>query len=318
MDILSEIQADLIDHDAILSDILRKAKVLAYQIESTNLKNWVNQELDGYKLRSDLPDYRILKTSCFGKWTNNYWMVPIKPVPISLIKDANIKVALTEFPIYDGIKSIEEHTQDRDKHYYLLPEVVSSVNYYVKENGYGYMNLEYAISTGAFEQILDTVKNRLQDFVLELGQNWNPKQTLPPQEILNNLVSVFIYNNVSQGDHMPTTFDQRGQRVDNQYNAVGDINIQVNNKDDLVIELENIRSKIEGAKNTQNLNRDLAIEAEYNILQASKEAQKENPNKNIFAEHVDKAKELLSDVAAVAGIVSALSKIIEVAQQVLK
>lgn len=318
MDILSQIQADLISHNAILSDILRKAKVLAYQIGNANLKKWVNQELDGYKLKVDLPDYRILKTSCFGKWTNGYWMVSGKQVPMYQIEDEKIKGILTEFPVYDGIKSVEQLTQRKDGHFILPPEVVSFVNHYVQENGYGYMELEYAISAHDFEQILDTVKNRLQDFILELGQNWNTKQSLPPQDVLNNLVSVYIYNNQSQGDQMTTIFDQKGQQVNNQYNAVGDINININNKDDLISELGKIRSEIERVKNTQNLSPDVAVEVEYNILQASKEAQKPKPNKSVFVEYIKKAKELLSDVAAVAGIVSALSKIIEVAQTVLR
>lgn len=318
MDILSQIQADLISHNAVLSDILRKAKVLAYQIGNTNLKKWVNQELDGYKLKADLPNYRILKTSSFGKWTNGYWMVSGRQVPMYLIKDEKIKSILTEFPVSGGIKSVEQLTQRQDGHFVLPPEVVSFVNHYVQENGYGYMELEYTISSHDFEQILDIVKNRLQDFILELGQNWNTKQSLPPQDVLNNLVSVYIYNNQSQGDQMTTIFDQKGQQVNNQYNAAGDININVNNKDDLINELGNIRSELERVKNTQNLSPDLAVEVEFNILQAKKEAQKTKPKQSVFVEHIKKAKELLSDVAAVAGIVSALSKIIEAAQTVLK
>lgn len=318
MDILSQIQADLISHNAVLSDILRKAKVLAYQIGNANLKKWVNLELDGYKLKVDLPDYRILRTSCFGKWTNGYWMVSGRQVPMSQIKDEKIKGLLSEYSVYDGIKSVEQITQKQGGHFVLPPEVVSFVNHYVQENGYGYMELEYAISSRDFEQILDTVKNRLQDFILELGQNWNTKQALPPQELLNNLVSVYIYNNQSQGDQMSTIFDQRGQQVNNQYNAAGNISINVDSKDDLINELEKIRSEIERVKNTQSLSRDVAVEVEYNILQANKEVQKPKPNTGAFVEYIKKAKELLSDVAAVAGVVSALSKIIEVAQQVLK
>ena len=86
----------------------------------------------------------------------------------------------------------------------------------------------------------------------------------------------------------------------------------------MINELGNIRSELERVKNTQNLSPDLAVEVEFNILQAKKEAQKTKPKQSVFVEHIKKAKELLSDVAAVAGIVSALSKIIEAAQTVLK
>ncbi|MCG2785150.1 MAG: hypothetical protein L6461_08605 [Anaerolineae bacterium] len=318
MDILSQIQADLLNQNAVLSDVLRKAKVLAYQLESTELKNWVNRELDGYKIRADLPDYRILRAACIGKWTNGYWMVSGKVVPMHLIEDKKIKDMLTAYPVYDGIRYVEQLAQKHEGHFILPPETTSFINHYVQESGYAYAEIEYAIGKHDFEQVLDTVKNRLLDFILELSENWNTNETLPSKDLLNNLVSVHIYNSQSQGGQMSTVFDQRGQQVSNQYNAAGNITINANNKDELISELEKIRSEIERAKTSQGLNQDVAIEVEYHLLQANKEAQKAKPNKGAFLEHVEKAKALLANMVAVAGLVSALSKIVEIAQQLLK
>jgi hypothetical protein len=60
MNILEQIQTDLLNQDVPLSTILRKAKVLASQLHSEKLADWVSQELDGYKSDKDLPDYRVL------------------------------------------------------------------------------------------------------------------------------------------------------------------------------------------------------------------------------------------------------------------
>ena len=52
---LRQIQTDLLDQKVALSNILRKAKVLASQLRSEELGKWVSQELDGYKPNDDLP-----------------------------------------------------------------------------------------------------------------------------------------------------------------------------------------------------------------------------------------------------------------------
>lgn len=97
------------------------------------------------------------------------------------------------------------------------------VNHHVGDGEYGYAELEYAVGTHDFEQILDTVRNRLLDFVLKLGENWHMEDNPPSRGELRNLVSVIIYN-MPQGGNV-SIFDQRGQQVSYQYNAAGDINI---------------------------------------------------------------------------------------------
>src|SRR5215207_1598683 len=141
MDILGQIQADLLNPNAVLSDVLRKAKVLAYQLKSIQLKNWVNQELDGYKAKTDLPDYRILHVPCIGKWTNGYWLATNRSVPTHLIENDTVKEIITTYPMYEGIKYVEQLTKRQEGHFILPPEVTSMVNHYVQENGFGYLEI---------------------------------------------------------------------------------------------------------------------------------------------------------------------------------
>jgi hypothetical protein len=69
--ILQQIQADVLNQNVSLSNTLRKAKVLASQLRSQELSNWVSSELDGYKSEKDLPDYSrvdpIVKTRKWGE-----------------------------------------------------------------------------------------------------------------------------------------------------------------------------------------------------------------------------------------------------------
>jgi hypothetical protein len=58
--LLRKIQEAAIDHSTDLPSLLRMCKVLAMQLRSTTLKAWVDAELNGYKNRESLPDYRII------------------------------------------------------------------------------------------------------------------------------------------------------------------------------------------------------------------------------------------------------------------
>jgi hypothetical protein len=62
----------------------------------------------------------------------------------------------------------------------------------------------------------------------------------------------------------------------------------------------------------------VAVEAEYHLLQAAKEARKESPQKEFFLKHIASAKELLGNVAAVAGLVSSLVKAAEIASTIFR
>ena len=43
-----------------LSDVLLKAKVLAYRLPSRKFRQWVKSEIDGYDEKTSLPTYRVV------------------------------------------------------------------------------------------------------------------------------------------------------------------------------------------------------------------------------------------------------------------
>jgi hypothetical protein len=243
-------------------------------------------------------------------------MVNQRPVPLHKIKDESLKSFLTTFHVKDGIRTIEQLASSEDKHFVLGADIVSFVNHYVAEDGYGYMEIAYAVGSHEFEQILDTVRNRLLDFVLKLDEGW-PEKDLPSKDELSNLVSVAIYNNPEGGSM--SVFDQRGQQVQYQFNAAGNISFDaIHDKDGLADELEKLKREIEQAKQSNAVNGDLAVEAEYHLVQATKEARKDVPDKTTFLGHIEKAKGILQNVAAVAGLVGALVKVAEIAGTIFR
>jgi YD repeat-containing protein len=315
--ILQQIQADVLNQNVSLSNTLRKAKVLASQLRSQELSNWVSSELDGYKSEKDLPDYRVIRTRSIGKWTNGAWLATNHGVPLYKITDEKLVETLTTLQVHEGIRTVEQYAAKQEHHFVFAPEITALVNHYVSEDGYGYSEIQLAIGAHEFEQILDTVKNRLLDFVLKLDETWNPAENPPSRDRLRELVSVVIYNNPQGGN--VSVFDQRGQQVTYQYNAAGNINIDsARDNIGLATELEKLVEEIERAKEAKAVVKEIAVEAEYHVMQSAKEAKSKRPNKGSILEHIGKAKALLDDVAAAAGLVTALLKAAEVASNILK
>jgi len=309
--VLQQIQADILDQGLPVSAILRKAKVLAAQLGSEDLSSWASQELDGYEDIAALPDYRILNTGTSGRWTNGYHAVNNQGVPLFRIDDEELKKILTRFNVDHGIRTVEQLANDQEGRKFILsPDVTALVNHYVSEGGYGYTSLHYSLSPHHFEQILDTVRNRLLDLILSLDKRWTIEDTPPPKEEVGRLVSVVIYNN-PEGASV-SMFDQRGQQVQYQFNAAGDINVEsVTNVDQLSDQLSKLRSEIEVARQARAIPDDAAIEAEFHVLQATRKARADEPDKASMLDHIGKAKALLGDLAAAAGLVGALAKAAE-------
>jgi YD repeat-containing protein len=313
-DILQQIQADLLNQHASLSNTLRKAKVLASQLHSQELGAWVQFELDGYRSDRELPDYRVIRTRSVGTWTNGHWSVSNRGVPLYKISDARLREALTTLHVSDGIRTVEQLATRQEQHSFA-PEIVALVNDYVSEDDYGFMEIQLVVPSFEYEQILDIVRNRLLDFVLKLDETWHLDDKHPSRDEVKGLVSVTIYNSPQGGN--VSTFDQRGQQVTYQYNAAGNINIAaIRDKTELADELAKFAGEIQRAREAKAIDQEVAVEAEYHVLQASKEAKKKEPGKASILEHMGKAKALLEDVAEAAGLVTALVKAAEVASSI--
>ncbi len=313
LDVLSQIQSDLLNPNASLSDILRKAKVLASQLGSEELDSWVSHELDGYKDKNSLPDYRVLRTSVAGTWTNGYHSYKFRGVPLFSLEDEDLKKGLTTYNVTNGISTVEDLAKlPDDQKLSVSTEVLAYVNTLLGEDGYGYTHLFYSVGAHNFKQILETVKNRLLDFVLKLGKEWKPKENPPGQTEIGRLVSITIYNNPQGGS--VSLFDQRGQHVQYQFNAAGNINVDgVHSRDELLVELAKLRDEVERAKGSGAIPVEVAIEAQYHLLEVAREAASDKPDGSNLQKSLNKARELIKDLSAVAGLAASLVKIAEVA-----
>ncbi|MEL6555357.1 MAG: hypothetical protein AAFQ63_18135 [Cyanobacteria bacterium J06621_11] len=175
MDLLQRIQEATVDPTYRLTDILRLCKILSSRLDHSGFKDWIANELDGYSEVAFLPDYRKLENlSChghlFGAFGREVRNVPI--ATLSLPEEWRKPVSTKHVRI--NISSLERTVDEAASSQETVLQAPWDANLLVllrRENPFDPMVLGQAwtdISVASFVAILDTVKNKILDFVLEL------------------------------------------------------------------------------------------------------------------------------------------------------
>ena len=224
-DIIERIQQDILNPEVSLSTILFKAKVLAYKLKNEKFKQWVKCELDGYPDAIDLPDYRRIEAPLVAFIFNGFNGQRNVPISLSSCPDWFQEVAgVIRFT--SGIRTAEALSRREDM--VSSPWQAEWIAVWNQHNplgagGHRAVEVNRPVTPASFTQMVETVRSRLQDFILELSDiSWDMSDRPLPSEQIENLVAITIYN--SNESKTTSTFDQRDQQVQNQSNVARDIN----------------------------------------------------------------------------------------------
>ncbi|MGB3479850.1 MAG: hypothetical protein WBB67_11900 [bacterium] len=209
---------DIINSEMKLSVILRKAKVLASILKNEELKRWVDYEINGYPSAKDVPDYRRSVTQSYGYFAGPFGSA-IKNVPIPTV---NLSESIREFAgnicHVEGIRGLESLLDDNSPSFSIqwpadiLPLIQDEI--YV---GYNCISAWRVIGRSQIEQILDTVRNRLLNFILELEEKYpdidEKEEAIAnlPKDQVSSVVNTYVLGNqnvVASGQYANQTVIQ--------------------------------------------------------------------------------------------------------------
>lgn len=203
MTLFRDIQNSAIDPNVKLSDLLRKCKVLAARLKNEDFKNWVDAELNGYPSKDDLPSYRIVDVNAHGHLSGPFQaeMRNIS-IPASCLAEKLRDWARRSY-IIQPISSLEDMVKgDGDNFRCEWPgDLVASIADKIYR-GYNLYAAWQVISRGAIIAILDTVRNRILSFVLEIEEEAPDAGEAPPgsqplpQERVSQVFNTYIMGNV--------------------------------------------------------------------------------------------------------------------------
>ena len=171
MGLLEDIEDAAVDSTVDLSVVLRKCKILASRLGHEPFNRWVEQELNGYASKEDLPGYRVLDVQSRGHFVGLLGSgLKNALIPPMLMPDEHRDMATTAY-LMNGISAYVALTKDNPSKLLRAqwsPDAVALFGARFYQN----MNCLEAwqdISASAIVALLDTVRNRVLSFVLEIG-----------------------------------------------------------------------------------------------------------------------------------------------------
>jgi AbiTii len=204
MGLLQDIQSALIASDRPLTDVLRMAKILAAKLDNALLRDWADQELNGYAKDAPLPPYRASRTvPVCGDFTGVSHQA--RNVPISVIQlraehreeaanglfRVNFTRPIAAYEDLLGHDAVEfREMWDHDVVLLVQPTVLEGMQCIAAWR---------VLSRGMLVGVVDGVRNRLLDLVLELERQAPdagdvPSSSLPAsKEQLNQIIQNTIY-----------------------------------------------------------------------------------------------------------------------------
>jgi len=87
MSLLREIEDGATDAALDISTVLRKAKILAARLKDGDLADWLDRELNGYPVNTDVPEYRVARGIVYGEFALTFQRQGTAPIPPSVLPE---------------------------------------------------------------------------------------------------------------------------------------------------------------------------------------------------------------------------------------
>ena len=202
MSLVNDIITEVVDYTSDLSQVLRKATVLASELGSEDLRAWVEAELNGYEDQDALPAYRVSTGSNHGNFAGLAGRSGKGlPIPLSLLPES-WRERMWKLKLRQGVAALLEMLRSETEYVEEWPaDLVASVS----DDIYQDMTMISArkdVPRARIAAVLDAVRNRLLNFLLELkAQHPEEVETggAKLQSIPTDDVQVYVVNNIYGG-----------------------------------------------------------------------------------------------------------------------
>jgi hypothetical protein len=176
MKLIDELIEELSDKNNRLTDILIKAKILAYKLKNDELKKWIENELNGYP-DGKVPDYRIIPCQLIGSVSNGFQRANRYPIPVINVEE-KLRIELQQVRLAQSISSLDEAAHEKKGGGALVQHLPVQMYAYLSkdfDNGFVIEHAQKEIDRIQIVQVLTAVKSKLIDFLLKLNEDFSDK-----------------------------------------------------------------------------------------------------------------------------------------------
>lgn len=203
MTLLRDIQEEATSATVPVSTVLRRAQTLAFRLRHEPLKQWTRNELDGYKSREALPDYRVIgmgQLPVKGELIGAGGIMSNVPLAPSQLPDGlpeEIRDHLFETLLMRGVAEFEALLVT-GRHEFPVPWTGDEVAL-MRRVWPGLSSAARMLPANAVAGMLDQVRNRILEFSLEIEQEnpdageAEPGAVPVPEAMVSNIFNNTIY-----------------------------------------------------------------------------------------------------------------------------
>lgn len=222
MKIIEDLINDVTDKSISITDVLIKAKVLAFKLKNEELQSWINEELNGYN--GDLPQYRILHSQVIGELSNGYQRAKNYPIPLtSLNKDQREK--MTTGYLHQSISTLDDFVNKSEENRMIMNIPPELYGFLSKDLDNGYV-IEFArkvIDKTQIIQVLTSIRSKLLDFLLKLDEEAGDKTNIKDlsEGLIKEKVASLFSASVFGNNTTIIVGDNNTQTLTNSNNVLG-------------------------------------------------------------------------------------------------
>lgn len=168
MNLLQEIRDDLVSESASLSNTLRKARILAHDIDLSELQQWVRSELAGYPDPDTVPEYRRFQPINVGRFHGPFGsQLTNQPLPTSILPEP-LKSFAESMVFQQSVSELQELLSMDSPRWPWPVEAVILAREHIAVEGMELAGAHKPMPKHAISGVLDNVRNRLLEFVLDV------------------------------------------------------------------------------------------------------------------------------------------------------
>lgn len=198
--LLQQIEEEAVDSKSDVASLLRKCKVLATRLRNDSLKDWIRCELNGYTNTTDIPEYRIVPCQSVGTFYGLGKTLKNAPIPPMCVP-AEARDVLFTLRFTQGVGYLQALLADTDGTLVASwpGDLIALLSQKVYQ-GMGMLNAHMECSSGAIVKILETIRNRILDFVLALEEKCpDAGDAIGSTKLDGKTIDQMVTNNIFKG-----------------------------------------------------------------------------------------------------------------------
>jgi hypothetical protein len=218
MGLLTEIQNDALSDCTPVATLLRKVMVLAANLDSEVLEDWVKHELHGYTSDAEVPPYRTFVMSFKINGQNRRWEMTRQSVPQILVNQILNDEDFHVFECRQPIGTINTEEIKASKGYLTIPldNELLLLQGKLYDPSVSLTRFWGEVSASQVLGITDAVRSRVLDFILKL------KKTYPHADDINGVIAnshqdkqavTHIYNTTIHGGNVGPVGNNAGASI---------------------------------------------------------------------------------------------------------